>query len=282
MKKAQSNGNGNGNDVNDDSAALRADIGDTRERLSADLDALGTKLSPENIKAEAKQAIKQTFHDGAEHVRESVGSAGVNLVALAKENPLPVALIGVGVGWLVWNLRAASARKRRSWQPDYAVTGRAGVYDPKEPNRFGAEDTDGTLHQLGARAQAGVESMKRAASGTLHQAQDQLGKAKAAARDGARKTQETAVHAMEENPMLLGALAVGAGIAVGLSIPSTASENQLVGEYRDRFMSKAKEKASGLAAIAQETVRSAASSGAKTAKNELSEAGVWGTESAGQ
>lgn len=264
----------NGIEGNESADELRAGIGETRERLSADIDALGNKLSPENIKTEAKQAIKQTIHQGADQVRESVSSAGLSLVTLAKQNPLPLALMGVGLGWLVVNLRASSARKREPWQPDYAVSGRAGVYDPQEPARWGAEDADSTLHKLGERAQAGVESVKRAASGTLHQAHDQLDRAKNAARTGVRKTQETAVNVMHENPMLLGALTLGVGVAVGLSIPSTDSEDQLVGQYRDRFMTKAKEKANDLAQIAKETVQSAASTGAQSAKNQLSEAGI--------
>lgn len=270
MKKPQKNGS----DVNENTEALRADINETRERLSSDIDALGNKLSPDNIKAEAKQAIKQTFHQGADRVRETVNSAGGGLLTAVKENPLPAALIGVGIGWLVLNLRSASARNRGRSRPDYAVTGRAGVYDPEEPARLGADDANSTLHELGERAQAGVESVKRAASGTLHQAHDQFDKVKTAARDGVRRTQETAVNAMEENPMLLGALTLGVGVAVGLSIPSTESEDRLVGQYRDRFMAKAKEKASGLAEIAKETARTAAESGAQSAKKQLSDAGV--------
>jgi ElaB/YqjD/DUF883 family membrane-anchored ribosome-binding protein len=264
----------NGSDVNESTEALRADIDETRERLSSDIDALGNKLSPQNIKAEAKQAIKQTFHHGADQVRETVSTAGGSLLTAVKENPLPVALIGVGIGWLVLNLRNASSRSLARNRPDYAVAGRAGVYDPQEPARMGAEDANSRLHELGERAQAGVESVKRVASDTLHQAHDQLDRAKTAARDGVRKTQEAAVNAMEENPLLLGALTLGVGVAVGLSIPSTESEDKLVGQYRDRFMTKAKEKASGLAEIAKDTARRAAESGAQSAKKQLSEAGL--------
>lgn len=74
--------------------------------------------------------------------------------------------------------------------------------------------------------------------------------------------------------MLIGALTLGIGVAVGLSIPSTNSEDKLVGEYRDRFLAKAKDKANDLAEIAKETVRTAASSGAGSAKKQLSGAGI--------
>lgn len=235
----------NGTEDSQDTEALRAGIDETRERLSADFDALGNKLSPENIKAGAKQAIKQTVHDGADQVRETVGSAGASLMTAAKENPLPVTLIGLGVGWLVWNLRTAATRKRSAAQPNYAVAGRAGVYDPRDPARMGADDVTSALD-----------------------------KAKTAARDGVRKTQETAVNAMEDHPMWIGALTVGVGVAVGLSIPATDSENQLVGQYRDRLLAKAKHRASDLADLAEDNLRGAANSGQQRAKTQSGEVGV--------
>lgn len=181
-------------------ASLRAEIEDTRERFSADVDALGAKISPQNMKAEAKQAIKNTVQRGATQVRDGVSSAGSNLLSVVKENPVPLALIGAGLGLLVWSLRDV---KKRSVQPDYAATGPSGVYDPSEHPSGEGEGADGRLRQLGERARQGVDSVKRAASDTLEQAQEQLGKATDAARDGARRARKTAVHKMDESPCSL-------------------------------------------------------------------------------
>ena len=275
MKKHNKNGTENEGERGADTGALRAEIDETRERLSADVDALGNKLSPENIKAEAKQAVKRSVQRGAEQVREGVSSAGAGLMDAVKENPIPVALIGVGIGWLVWNARAASARKSGGPRLDYAVTGRSNVYDPTDEPGL-ADDTDGALQHLGDRAKDGVARVRRAASGTMEEAQHQLSKAAAVATDGARRTRQAAVHTMEESPLILGAVALGAGVAVGLSIPTTESENKLVGQYRDRFMTKAKEKARELGEIAKETARAAADTGAEKAKSQLREANLLG------
>jgi Protein of unknown function (DUF3618) len=55
----------------------------TRERMSRDLDALGDKLSPSNLRRQAKDAL------------------GSGLVEFARHNPLPVAAAGLGALWLM-------------------------------------------------------------------------------------------------------------------------------------------------------------------------------------
>jgi hypothetical protein len=48
---------------------------------------------------------------------------------------------------------------------------------------------------------------------------------------------------LRENPLTTGALAVGLGAAVGLTIPETRKENEVMGEARDTVVEKAQEKA---------------------------------------
>jgi hypothetical protein len=45
---------------------------------------------------------------------------------------------------------------------------------------------------------------------------------------------------METNPLALGAVAVAAGAILGLMLPSTQTENRLMGESRDRLMDQAR------------------------------------------
>ena len=57
-------------------------------------------------------------------LRSGVSSATDSVSSFVAGNPLPIALIGVGVGWLIWN-----ARTRPKGGVDYATRGRAEVYD---------------------------------------------------------------------------------------------------------------------------------------------------------
>ncbi len=55
--------------ADDDGDALRDDLERTRERVSADVEALGAKLSAEILKAEAKQSAFSRVQRGAARVR---------------------------------------------------------------------------------------------------------------------------------------------------------------------------------------------------------------------
>jgi methylthioribose-1-phosphate isomerase len=48
---------------------------------------------------------------------------------------------------------------------------------------------------------------------------------------------------LEENPLTVGAPGVGVGAAIGLAIPETSREHEVVGEARDTVVEKAQEKA---------------------------------------
>jgi ElaB/YqjD/DUF883 family membrane-anchored ribosome-binding protein len=253
-------------DNNDKSSDdLRADVERTRERLSQDVEALGAKLSPENVKAEAKRAIKRTVRRGTNELREGVNSATDSVSSFVGDNPLPIALIGVGVGWLIWN-----ARSRPKSGVDYSMRGRAEVYDDSYDD-YGADydsngrGAGGQLNRLRNQVNDGVSTIKRSASAQARRAREKVGELENTAREQLSKAADVAERGFEERPLLLGAVALGAGLAVGLGIPATQSENQLIGQYRDKLMARAKDglgelrgKAEGIAQRTYETAKQTA------------------------
>jgi hypothetical protein len=48
---------------------------------------------------------------------------------------------------------------------------------------------------------------------------------------------------LRETPLTTGALALGLGAAVGLAVPETRKENEVMGEARETVVEKAQEKA---------------------------------------
>ncbi len=73
----------------------------TRERMGRDLDALGEKLSPDNLKRQAKDAL------------------GSGIVGLVRQHPLPLAAAGLGAAWLLsqGDRRAPTRARRQSTLP---------------------------------------------------------------------------------------------------------------------------------------------------------------------
>jgi ElaB/YqjD/DUF883 family membrane-anchored ribosome-binding protein len=256
--------NQDGTDGTDD---LRADLEQTRERVSSDIEALGNKLSPDNLKAEAKQVVsrglqqgreaaRETLREGTERVRQRAETAKSSVAHYVRENPVPLSLIGLGVGLLIWNSRQ---KARRGTAPDPAVVGRSTVYEGFDGDY--AASSRGRQHQVRERVREGVESVRHAASETAHSARERWGQLEHQVTEQAQRAKVTAANTFEEQPLALGAVALGAGIAIGLSIPATESENQLVGHYRDRLFGSLKQQAARLESAAERTLETAQAGG---------------------
>src|SRR5205823_1859486 len=98
----------------------RAEVENTRANLGETLEAIKDKLDPHVMAAQAKQTAQDVTADVLDRAREStigraqdaVGGAvhatrqvGENFMDTIKENPLPAALIGIGLGWMYLNSR---------------------------------------------------------------------------------------------------------------------------------------------------------------------------------
>jgi hypothetical protein len=86
---------------------LSAEVAITRARLASDVEALGAKLAPANIKQEAKEAIAGTMVREAARLRRAVSAGALAMTRAVKRHPIPVALSLVGLGVLVWRVRRA-------------------------------------------------------------------------------------------------------------------------------------------------------------------------------
>lgn len=115
-----------------ETSRIERDLEHTRARLDATLDALQQKLSPGQMVDEAMTWFKSG--SGAEF--------GRNLGGNVRDNPLPVALIGIGVAWL---MVSASRRGQDGghWDEDddYRGSRRYGV---RSSPGYGAGSTYGT------------------------------------------------------------------------------------------------------------------------------------------
>jgi ElaB/YqjD/DUF883 family membrane-anchored ribosome-binding protein len=249
---------------------IRVDLEEKRERVSNDVEALADKLSPDNLKAEAKQAVQRTWEEGremvrdkvhqrTEQVRETVARTEGAVLGFVRENPVPLSLIGVGIGLMIWNSRNKGQQNGRG--PDAAVVGRAAVYDGfGSDDGYGNGSASGKLGQLQGRLRDGVASVKHAASDTAQHARQELQHLERQAGEQAQRAKAVAERAWQEQPLVLGAVALGAGLALGLSIPATESEDQLVGQYRDRLLGSVKERARKLEGTAERAIHAAGES----------------------
>lgn len=229
-------------------ADIEADIERTRQRISSDLDAISYNLSPQRLRERAQdtlysaqEAVMSTVQDVTQAVSDKAKETSSSFFELIKENPLPAALIGLGVGLLVTGGATAA---RSSHEPkgdhddryrdvygDYATT----------PSEYASNYGD----SYGAASSRGDRDMSRSGS-----------------RGGL-------AHWVEEQPLAVGLIALLVGAAVGLGLPGTRYENRVMGETGEELRSRAK----GLVSDAVDVVKSTARDLGQEAKQQLSDLG---------
>jgi ElaB/YqjD/DUF883 family membrane-anchored ribosome-binding protein len=250
---------------------LRQEIERTRARVAAEVDAIGNKVSPENMKAEAKQRLYQAKEQAKQRVVRSTRRAGRSIADSARDNPLPLVLVGAGLGWLIYNARQ-SARRYEVWNgPEYPV------YD-----EFAAPDTDYEIDfETGPTARERALHAKQRASEKLSHAGERIQHARERAgermhymreRAGERihHAREGAETFMHDNPLAVGAMALAIGAGIGLLLPTTHAENRALGEQRDRLVRRGRQAVSELGEVAEHTAREAA----RVAKQDIEERGA--------
>jgi hypothetical protein len=90
-----------------------------------------------------------------------------------------------------------------------------------------------------------VDRVKETASDLANRSTTALSDLGTKAKDSASAIGTRFGRVLRENPLAVGAVAVAAGTAVGLALPSTRLENEYVGEASERLVDKAQEVARG-------------------------------------
>jgi gas vesicle protein/ElaB/YqjD/DUF883 family membrane-anchored ribosome-binding protein len=205
----------------------------------------------------ARTAVRDATVGRVEHMvhdaRESVTDAGTSVLDTIKANPIPAAMIGLGLGWLIFG-SARGARSVRSGSAERTmrryrlVEGAEGVaHDASEKVSHLAEDAG---HRV---AEVAGDAREKA----MHLAGDARVRGQRVVR-GARRRIMRAERGVEstlrENPLALGAVAIAIGAAIGLSLPHTHIEDEWMGDTKDRLLHRAEGMAGEAIHKAEETV----------------------------
>jgi ElaB/YqjD/DUF883 family membrane-anchored ribosome-binding protein len=233
---------------------IEREIEETRNRMSQNIDELGDRLNPETLKHEAKSAIRHVAKDTVSNVGDQARRTGSRLVEVIRENPLPVIAVGAGVTWLLkqrshgeisgnrmarYAYTGPERRQGDSWQRSSGIKERIG------------EAVSGVKEKVSEAAGGIADRASELASGTQERAED-IG---SRARRQTRRVKTNLEHAAEESPL---AVAIGAalvGLALGLLLPGTERENEMMGSTRDHLMDRAEKTAERVKDAAAEAGR---------------------------
>jgi ElaB/YqjD/DUF883 family membrane-anchored ribosome-binding protein len=224
---------------------IEREIQRTRARMGRDIDALGEKLSPENLKQQAKDAMAEKAQDIVSNVGQQARRTGSRLVDFVRENPLPVAAVGLGVSWL-FTLRTRS-EVSGDRMARFAYTGPE-RRDPDGRTSLGRRIADRTarVREKVSGAAAGVSGRAgdladRAADAVdrvQERAEDLGSTAKRRVREQGERARGGLEQMMEENPLALVAGAAILGLTLGLVLPETRREQRLMGARRDQLVDR--------------------------------------------
>jgi hypothetical protein len=239
-----------------------------------------------------KDTTVAAISDAVDDVSSGVQRAGRATWRFARENSVPLALMSLGAGWMIYSqrVRNASARPGVGKRPKRATSvrypdpprGRIASYGAHPANLATTSDEfrDGSTTRGNFEEHTAAAGLSKAIRKAEHQAERVASEASQSAQELGRrvgsvvrqranqgrtwvKQSVSQIGAVSqklaaEQPLAVGAAALAVGLGAGLWLPSTAQENEWLGEQRDHLLNEARDAVDG--------VREAAESMGETAK----------------
>ena len=204
--------------------AIRDDIVQTRSELSGTIDAIQDRLNPDRLMEQAREQVREQVQEHVQEARDAVRDATIGkaedvvrnvsdtatearstLMETIRQNPIPAALVGIGLGWLWMNRQRPPATRWSTPQPTVRYAAPTTGY-----RDWGAyADDRGRYYDRGQRTSGSAMDQMRDRAGRVT---DRVGDA---ASDAADQVQDTAGRLTGQVQDTAGRLADQAGETVG-------------------------------------------------------------------
>ena len=230
---------------------IKEDIGDVRANMGETIDAIQERLSIPVITEQIKAEVSEQVSAAVETTKTVLYEATITRMKNIMKNisgmsvggsVLPFLLIGTGTGLLVMNRNKIPGRKSTS--PSSGS---------KNPGNGGRRSTEQS--SSGSGSFAGVSE---AASAAYQKVGETVSNTASKVADAAAAGKDSYANYFDGNPLAVGAVAAALGLAVGLALPLTETENELLGEtagsIRDRLEEVAKETVTSVKDSASELI----------------------------
>lgn len=221
-----------------DLSKLERDAARERQNLAQSLDALSGAMSPDNIQNHAS-ALAQSYG----------GDLGNQAWGAAKQNPAAFALVGAGLSLL---LSGTGSRPEASApQPTLVPTkeayegfdARVAAADEKmtqEALTMQSDDNASRAAWLREKMNEGLDALSPEARKRVLDARTTAMRAQEKVEAQARATAKKSQTFLHDQPLAVGAIALGLGALIGAVLPSTRREDDLLGAHRDAVMAQAR------------------------------------------
>jgi len=215
-----------------------------RQNLATSLDALAFSLAPENVKEHASTLAEQY---GGDLGRQAWGAA--------RQNPAAFALVGAGLSLMFTGTgsrpETTSSRRSTAMVPPTPALGgfdaRVAAADADMKQEMtGMMDTNTDPRNapraawLRAKLNDGLDALPDAARNRVLSARKAALDAQERVEEQARRAAQKSQTFLHDQPLAVGALALGMGALIGALLPATRREDHVLGERRDAVMAAAK------------------------------------------
>ena len=192
--------------------------------------------------------MAEKIGDTATRMAEQTRRAAEELLRPVRDNPWPLALIGVGVAWFLVRSRSSDTgaddwRHGDDWRRDQHSANDHRQHEYSEYSDY--------------RGRAATRP-SWTASEVTGRLSDLVSDASRRVRDLSRDTQYRVGRMMQDNPMVLGAVALAAGAVIGTLLSRTGVEDSYMGETRDTMLESARKMAEDKVQELSQVVRDSA------------------------
>jgi ElaB/YqjD/DUF883 family membrane-anchored ribosome-binding protein len=268
LERRDFDSSGSTDETPEETEQIKARISETRSQMGETIDAIQERLSIANIQEQVSETVSSAIESAKDTAYDATIGKAVNFMKnfgdgitdsgafrTVTKNPLPLALIGLGTGLLVYQSYSRKSSYRGSDRRRLYGGGEAGSFESGRssagsvPGRRSEGITDkagAALETVKGTAGSAIESVTGAVTNAYSGAGDIANRAYDRVGEYGNVVYEKYDEYLEENPLALGALAVAVGAAVGFAVPSTRYEGRLMGEARENLMERAQEAAGSL------------------------------------
>lgn len=262
----------------------------------------------QEAKAAVREATIGKVENMVHTASNTAQDARYTVMDTIRQNPIPAAMVGLGLAWMFMNRSSTPSRRSTNDYARVGYSGDQTYYARQpyaggssyygNPSYYEEQRGSGGVVRQGQQAVSNVASRAQdtasniagtagnvasniadtagnvasniadTAGNVVDQAQETVGNLAGQAQYRVQRVEDRFQETLYQNPLAVGAVALALGTAVGLALPATRREHELMGEARDNLV----EKVQGAAQDTMEKAQRVAEQVMDTAQSTVKEA----------
>jgi ElaB/YqjD/DUF883 family membrane-anchored ribosome-binding protein len=239
---------------------LERDLKRIRSQMDHTLNLIEDRLSPHRL-----------IDRALDHLHGGPGLFASNLGRTIRRHPVPTAMFAAGLAWLLLAERGDKIERpyRRSGgdRAPYHLreaSSLSGTSPPRQSHFEGEENMSGNWDQ----SRGNRRGLQDRFSSTLEDTRDRIGQVGSIAQHQVDRARTGFEQMLEDQPLVLGAVAIALGAVLGATLPTTRIENRYLGPSRDNLQDRVGEYARDQWERAKSVVSSAGTAAVEQAEKE--------------